>query len=181
MELRAATPADIPAIQAIYAHHVLHGLASFEIEPPSVAEMRSRFESITGGGYPYLVAADGERLLGYAYASIYRTRPGYRYTVEDSVYVSPALVGRGIGRQLLDRLIDECERRGYRQMLAVIGDSANAASIELHRACGFVHCGTLRSVGLKFGRWVDSVLMQRGLGESDRSVPAAWPPSAGGR
>ena len=173
MELRAATPADIPAIQAIYAHHVLHGLASFEIEPPSVAEMRSRFDSITVGGYPYLVAADGEGVLGYAYASVYRTRPGYRYTVEDSVYVSPARVGHGIGRRLLAKLIDESARRGYRQMLAVIGDSANVASIELHRACGFAPAGTLRSVGFKFGRWVDSVLMQRGLGESDRSVPVA--------
>ena len=171
MELRAATLADIPAIQGIYAHHVLHGLASFEIEPPTVAGMRSRFDSITGGGFPYLVATDGGAVLGYAYASVYRTRPGYRYTVEDSVYASPDAIGRGIGRQLLGRLIDECERRGHRQMLAVIGDSANAASIELHRACGFIHSGTLRSVGYKFGRWVDSVIMQRGLGESDRSVP----------
>jgi phosphinothricin acetyltransferase len=173
MELRAATLADLPAIQAIYAHHVLHGLASFEIEPPSVAELRRRFDAITGGGYPYLVAGDGETVIGYAYASVYRTRPAYRYTVEDSVYVSPAHIGRGIGRQLLTRLIDDCERRGYRQMLAVIGDSANAASIELHRACGFRHSGTLRSVGLKFGRWVDSVIMQRELGESDRTVPRA--------
>jgi len=171
MELSEATAADIPAIQSIYAHHVLHGLASFEIDPPSLAQMRRRFESITAGGYPYLIAADNGKLLGYAYASAYRSRPGYRYTVEDSVYVSPAHVGRGIGRRLLAGLIDECERRGYRQMLAVIGDSANAASIELHRACGFVHGGTLRSVGFKFGRWVDSVIMQRGLGESDRTVP----------
>ena len=106
MQLRAATPADIGAIQAVYAHHVLHGLASFEIEPPSATEMRERFEAITAGGYPYLVAVDGEALLGYAYASAYRSRPGYRYTVEDSVYVSPALAGRGIGRRLLSRLID---------------------------------------------------------------------------
>ena len=173
MDLRDATAADIPSIQAIYAHHVLHGLASFEVEPPSPAEMRRRFESISTGGYPYLVACDGSGVLGYAYASAYRTRPGYRYTVEDSVYVSPALVGRGIGRQLLVRLIDECERRAYRQMLAVIGDSANAASIGLHRACGFAHSGTLRSVGLKFGRWVDSVVMQRGLGEADLTLPTA--------
>ena len=172
MHLRAATADDLPAIQAIYAHHVLHGLASFEVEPPSLAEMRARFEAITAGGHPYLVAVDGEAVLGYAYASAYRTRPGYRYTVEDSVYVSPGLVGRGIGRQLLARLVDECARRGYRQMLAVIGDSANAASIELHRACGFAHSGTLRSVGFKFGRWVDSVLMQRGLGEADGSLPS---------
>jgi len=172
MQLRAATADDLPAIQAIYAHHVLHGLASFEVEPPSLAEMRSRFEVIIGGGYPYLVAVEGENALGYAYASAYRTRPGYRYTVEDSVYVSPDHTGRGIGRQLLARLVDECTHRGYRQMLAVIGDSANAASIGLHRACGFSYAGTLRSVGFKFGRWVDSVLMQRGLGASDGSPPA---------
>jgi phosphinothricin acetyltransferase len=173
MQLREATRADVPAIQAIYAHHVLHGLASFEIEPPSTAEMRRRYETITGGGYPYLVATTDDGVLGYAYASVYRARPGYRYTVEDSVYVLPAFAGRGIGRRLLERLIAECEGRGYRQMLAVIGDSANAASIQLHRACGFAHAGSLCSVGFKFGRWVDSVLMQRGLGESDRSVPVA--------
>lgn len=172
-QVRPATPADIAAIRAIYAHHVLHGLASFEIDPPSVAEMGDRFESIAGGGYPYLIAADRDTVLGYAYASAYRTRPGYRYTVEDSVYVAPARTGRGIGRLLLSRLIDECEGRGYRQMLAVIGDSANAASIELHRRCGFTAVGTLRSVGLKFGRWIDSVIMQRQLGESDRTVPRA--------
>jgi len=161
----------MPPVQAIYAHHVLHGLASFETEPPTAAQMRHRFESVTAAGYPYLVATDDDTVCGYAYASVYRTRPGYRHTVEDSVYVDPAAVGRGIGRQLLFRLIDECERRGYRQMLAVIGDSANAASIGLHRSCGFTHSGTLRSVGFKFGRWIDSVLMQRGLGESDRTVP----------
>jgi len=171
MELRAATPADIAAIQAIYAHHVRHGLASFEIEPPSLAEMLHRFESIAGPGYPYLVATDGRTVLGYAYAAAYRARPGYRYTVEDSVYVAPSAVGRGIGRQLLTRLVAECERLGYRQMLAVIGDSANAASIELHRACGFNHSGALLSVGFKFGRWVDSVVMQRPLGPGDRTLP----------
>jgi len=171
VDLRAATLADMPPIQAIYAHHVLHGLASFETEPPTAEQMRHRFESVTAAGYPYLVATDNGTVRGYAYASVYRTRPGYRYTVEDSVYVDAAAVGRGIGRQLLIRLIDECERRGCRQMLAVIGDSANVASIRLHRACGFTHSGTLRSVGFKFGRWIDSVLMQRGLGASDRTVP----------
>lgn len=171
MELRAATPADIAAIQAIYAHHVRHGLASFEIEPPTSAEMLGRFASITGPGYPYLVATEGDTVLGYAYASAYRARPGYRYTVEDSVYVAPGAVGRGFGRQLLTRLVAECERLGFRQMLAVIGDSANAASIQLHRACGFAHAGSLCSVGFKFGRWVDSVLMQRPLGQGDRTLP----------
>jgi len=171
MDIRTANFADFPAIQAIYAHHVLHGLASFEVDPPNVAEMRSRFEAITGAGYPYLAAVDGGLVLGYAYASAYRTRPAYRYTVEDSVYVAVNAVGRGIGRQLLARLIAECDSRGYRQMLAVIGDSANAASIELHRTCGFAVSGTLHSVGFKFGRWVDSVIMQLELGDGDRSLP----------
>jgi phosphinothricin acetyltransferase len=173
MQLRPATAADMAAVQAIYAHHVLHGLASFEIEPPAVAEMRRRFDAVAAAGYPYLVAADGASVLGYAYASAYRARPAYRHTVEDSVYVAAGATGRGIGRQLLSRLIAECERAGYRQMLAVIGDSANAASIGVHRACGFEMAGTLRAVGFKFGRWVDSVLMQRALGEADRSAPPA--------
>jgi phosphinothricin acetyltransferase len=171
IELRPAQASDLPGIRAIYAHHVLHGLASFEIVPPTVAEMHHRFEAIVAAGYPYLVASDAEALLGYAYASAYRTRPAYRYTVEDSVYVAPPVTRRGIGRRLLAALIAECERRGYRQMLAVIGDSANAASIELHRACGFIASGTLQSIGFKFGRWVDSVIMQRALGDGDRSVP----------
>jgi L-amino acid N-acyltransferase YncA len=171
MQVRTAAADDIAAIQPIYARHVRHGLASFEVEPPSLEEMRRRFDAIADAGYPYLVATEGEAVLGYAYASAYRTRPAYRHTVEDSVYVAAAQLGRGIGRRLLTRLIEECVQRGYRQMLAVIGDSGNAASIELHRACGFVHCGTLRSVGFKFGRWVDSVIMQRELGESDRTPP----------
>jgi phosphinothricin acetyltransferase len=171
MQTRAATPADIAAIQAIYAHHVLRGLASFEIVPPTAAEMLGRFEAIIGAGYPYLVATDGGVVLGYAYASAYRTRPAYRYAVEDSVYVAATASRRGIGRLLLTRLIAECEQLSYRQMLAVIGDSANDRSIELHRVCGFSRCGTLRSVGFKFGRWVDSVIMQRPLGDGDNSLP----------
>jgi phosphinothricin acetyltransferase len=172
IDIRAAHPGDLAAVQAIYAHHVLHGVASFEIVPPDVDEMRSRFEAITGAGYPYLVAVDGGTVRGYAYASAYRSRPAYRHTVEDSVYVAVDAVGRGIGRRLLTRLIDDCEALGYRQMLAIIGDSANAASIELHRTCGFAVAGTLASVGFKRGRWIDSVIMQRGLGESDRSPPS---------
>ena len=172
MLVRPASAADVGAIQAIYAHHVLHGLASFEVDPPSRDEMRRRFEAITGAGYPYFVAADADgTVLGFAYASAYRTRPAYRHTVEDSVYVAAPAMGRGIGRQLLRRLIAESEALGYRQMLAVIGDSANAASVGLHRACGFAQVGTLRSVGFKFGRWVDSVLMQRALGDGDRTPP----------
>jgi phosphinothricin acetyltransferase len=170
--LRPATPADLPAITAIYAHHVQTGLASFETDAPTLAEMTQRHATITGAGYPYLVAELDGAVLGYAYASAYRTRPAYRFTVEDSIYIAPAAVGRGIGRALLARLIVECEQRGDRQMLALIGDSANTASIALHRACGFTHKCTLDAVGFKFGRWVDSVIMQRQLGEGDRSPPA---------
>jgi phosphinothricin acetyltransferase len=171
MTIRPAVPADLPAIQSIYAHHVFHGLASFELDPPTLEEMRSRHDRIVAGGYPYLVAVDGDRLLGYAYASQYRPRPAYRFTVEDSIYVAPPLAGRGIGKALLSHLIDECESRGFRQMLAVIGDSANAASIGLHRACGFEIKCTLDAFGFKFGRWVDSVLMQRALGHGQSSLP----------
>jgi len=173
IELRHAEAADLTAIAAIYGHHVRHGLASFEVDPPSAQEMQARFEAIVNAGYPYLVAEEGGRLIGYAYASSYRTRPAYRYSVEDSVYVAPDAIGRGIGKRLLRQLIDECAQRGFRQMLAVIGDSANAPSIELHRACGFERVGLLTSIGFKFNRWVDSVLMQRALGDGDRTTPAA--------
>jgi phosphinothricin acetyltransferase len=169
--LRPATVDDLGQIAAIYAHHVLNGLASFETDPPDAGEMHRRFDAIVGGGYPYLVAADGGRVLAYAYANHYRTRPAYRYSVEDSIYVAPDAVGRGLGKRLLTRLIEECEQRGFRQMLAVIGDSANVPSIELHRACGFARVGLLPSIGFKFGRWVDSVLMQRALGAGDRTLP----------
>lgn len=171
MRLRPARPADLPAIQSVYAHHVLHGLASFEIEPPTLEEMRARHDRIVAGGYPYLVAVEGDRLLGYAHASQYRPRAAYRFTVEDSIYVAPTQVGRGIGKTLLSQLIDECQARGFRQMLAVIGDSANAASIGVHRACGFALKCTLDGFGFKFGRWVDSVLMQRALGPGPDSLP----------
>ncbi len=173
MQLRPATLDDLPQITAIYAHHVLHGLASFELEPPSLAEMQARHEKIVAGGYPYLVAVDGNTLLGYAYASQYRPRPAYRFTVEDSIYVAPGQAGRGVGKALLTQVIAECEARGFRQMLAVIGDSANAASIGVHRACGFELKCTLDAFGFKFGRWVDSVLMQRALGEGQTSLPSA--------
>ncbi len=171
--LRPATEYDLPAITAIYAHHVRTGVASFETEPPTLAEMGRRFRDITGSGYPYLVAEQHGEVLGYAYANHYRTRPAYRFTVEDSIYVAPDTAGRGVGRALLARLVAECEQRSYRQMLAVIGDSANAASIGLHRTCGFTPCGTLQSVGFKFGRWVDSVIMQRGLGAGAGTPPPA--------
>jgi len=172
MHIRPATRADLRAITPIYAHHVLTGLASFEVEPPSAQEMGTRFDAITDAGYPYLVAEDGGAIVGYAYANYYRTRPAYRHSVEDSIYIAPDALGRGLGKALLVRLIDECTTRGYRQMLAVIGDSGNAGSIGVHRACGFEQVGTLRSIGFKFGRWVDSVLMQRALGSGDATLPS---------
>lgn len=169
--LRPAVAADIAAITAIYAHHVQHGLASFETEAPDQAEMRRRFAAVEAGGHPYWVAVQGERVLGYAYATAFRTRPAYRFTVEDSVYLAPDAVGRGIGRRLLDALIKDCTARGFRQMLAVIGDSANAPSINLHRACGFTRLAVFEALGWKLGRWVDTVLMQRALGTGSSTTP----------
>jgi len=171
VQLRPATPEDIGAIQAIYAHHVLNGLASFEEEPPSEAELRRRYNEVTGRGLPYLVADFGGMVAGYAYCTLYRTRSAYRYALEDSVYVRPDAQGRGTGKTLLGELIRRCEALGYRQIIAVIGDSANAASIGLHESEGFLRAGTLRSVGFKLGRWVDSVIMQRPLGAGDGSPP----------
>ncbi|MFC3226436.1 GNAT family N-acetyltransferase [Marinibaculum pumilum] len=164
-------PADLEAVAAIYRHAVLHGSASFELSPPDAAEMARRHAAILAGGYPWLVARLEDRVAGFAYAGPYRPRPAYAATVENSVYVAPDLHGRGIGRALLARLIDEAEDRGFRQMIAVIGDSANRASIGLHAALGFSHAGVLRSVGWKHGRWLDSVLMQRELGSGDRQPP----------
>src|SRR5215467_4399158 len=158
--VRPCEEQDVASVTRIYAHHVLHGLASFEVEPPSETEMRQRYRDVIGKGFPYLVAACAGEIVGYAYASPYRLRPAYRYTAENSVYLHPAWSGRGIGRQLLSALLAECETRGLRQIVAVIGDSANTASIELHRSLGFVMVGTIRSAGYKFGRWVDSVLMR---------------------
>ena len=170
--LRPAKPSDIPAITAIYQPAVLEGTASFELEPPSEEEMLRRFKTITDAGYPYFVAELDGRIAGYAYASAYRTRPGYRFTVENSVYIAPDAQGKGIGRVLLAAVIDACTATGFRLMVAVIGDSANFASISLHRRAGFTFCGTIHSVGFKFGRWLDSVIMQLPLGEGDRSTPA---------
>jgi phosphinothricin acetyltransferase len=170
--IRAATPADLPAITAIYAEAVRLGTASFELDPPDEAEMGARMQTLTAGGFPYLVAVRGGELLGYAYAGPYRLRPAYRFAVEDSIYVAPKAQGLGVGRQLLAALIAESEQRGFRQMLAVIGDSANTASIALHRSAGFYMVGTFADVGYKFGRWLDSVMMQRALGEGASSRPA---------
>jgi len=169
--IRPATPADLSAVTRIYDHAVRQGTASFEIEPPDETEMARRYRALLEGGYPYLVAERDGKLAGYAYAGAYRTRPAYRWTVEDSVYVDPAASRQGIGRALLDRLIAECTARDFRQMIAVIGDSAQTASIELHRAAGFRLVGTIGNVGFKFGRWLDSVIMQRALGKGAATTP----------
>jgi phosphinothricin acetyltransferase len=171
--IRPATLADIPAIARIYAHAVAHGTASFELEPPSEQEMARRFGTLLEAGYPYLVAETAGTLAGYAYAGPYRLRPAYRFSVEDSIYVGPDFHRRGVGAALLTRLIAECEARGFRQMIAVIGDSDQAPSIALHRAAGFRLVGTLEAVGFKFGRWLDSVLMQRALGAGAAVGPEA--------
>lgn len=169
--VRPARPADIPRIVEIYRPHVLAGLATFELDPPDAGEMARRLADVVSRGMPYLVAVADEVVAGYAYAATYRARPAYRHAVEDSIYLDEAYARRGIGRALLDALIDDCARRGFRQMIAVIGDSANASSIALHRACGFRSVGTLPAVGWKLGRWVDSVLMQRALGAGDATPP----------
>jgi phosphinothricin acetyltransferase len=170
-QVRPALPDDIPAVHVIYSHHVLQGLASFEEQPPSAAELRRRYDEVVSQKLPYLVADFGGTVAGYGYCAPYRTRSAYRYALEDSVYVHPDAQGRGVGRALLAALIRQCEALGYRQLIAVIGDSAHAASIGLHEAQGFLRVGTLRSVGFKLGRWVDSVIMQRPLGSGDATKP----------
>ena len=170
--VRDATPADVPAIAALYADEVRDHVNTYEYDVPDDAEMARRMRGVLDAGYPYLVAElDGE-FVGYAYASSYRARAGYRKTVENSVYVVPGRQGQGIGAALMQALIDACEARGYRQMIAVIGDSGTASSIGLHRALGFTFCGVIHSVGFKHGRWLDSVLMQRPLGPGDTAPPA---------
>jgi L-amino acid N-acyltransferase YncA len=184
--IRPAKTSDIPAITRIYAHAVKHGTASFELESPDEAEMTRRMQAILDDKFPYFVAEIGGSVAGYAYASLYRTRPAYRFTVEDSVYVAPDIHRRGVGKALLIKLIEACTALGYRQMLAVIGDSNQAASIGVHRACGFTDAGNLRNIGRKFGRWLDTPLMQLTLGpgattapqEVDDDVPDGRPSSA---
>ncbi|MGD0333279.1 MAG: N-acetyltransferase family protein [Xanthobacteraceae bacterium] len=170
-DIRPAGPQDIAAITRIYADAVEHGTATFEIEPPDAAEMARRQQALLADGLPYLVAEQAGVVAGYAYAGRYHARPAYRWTLEDTIYVAPAFHRRGLGRLLMARLIVEAEARGFRQMVAVIGDSANAASIALHVAVGFRLIGTLQSVGFKHGRWRDTVLMQRPLGSADAVPP----------
>ena len=171
--IRDVTDADMAAIQEIYAHHVLEGLASFEETPPSVGELTRRRDALLAGGYPYRVAEAGGVVKGYAYAGPYRPRPAYLHTVENSVYVSLDTHRQGIGRSLLEDLIEKCTGLGYRQMVAIIGDSGNQPSIGLHAKLGFEKIGVQPSVGFKFGRWVDSVTMQRALGKGDTVLPDA--------
>ena len=171
MLVRPAAPQDLPAIQAIYAHHVMHGLASFEEVAPPLEELRRRYEDVTRQGLPYLVAEEKGELLGYGYCTLYRTRSAYRHTLEDSIYVKQGKQGKGVGKAVLTELIALCTALKYRQVIAVIGDSANAASIGVHASLGFVRSGHLRSTGFKIGRWVDTVFMQRPLGEGDGTKP----------
>ena len=170
-DIRPAVEADLSAITAIYEREVLHGTATFELTPPDLAEMTRRFRALADGGFPYLAAEVAGEVVGYAYAGPYRPRPAYRFTVENSVYLAPAVHRQGIGMKLLRRLIDECEARGHRQMIAVIGDSANTGSIGLHGRAGFEMIGTHPNVGFKFGRWLDTVMMQRALGEGAGTTP----------
>ncbi len=170
--IRAAGPGDLPAITAIYDEAVRHGTATFELDPPGLAEMTRRFSQLTGDGFPYLVATRDARVIGYAYAAPYRPRPAYRFTVENSVYLAPDARRRGAGTALLEALIAASARAGFRQMVAVIGDSANAGSIAVHRRTGFRMIGIMPDVGYKFGRWLDTVTMQRPLGDGGTSTPA---------
>jgi len=171
VSIRPASTADIPAVTRIYAHSVRTGTASFELEPPTEAEMARRMQALLDGGYPYIAAEIDGTLAGYAYAGSYRPRPAYRYSVEDSIYIDPHAQRKGVGRGLLENLIEECTRRSFRQMIAVIGDSAQTPSIELHRALGFRMIGTFENCGYKFDRWLDSVFMQRALGPGATTKP----------
>jgi phosphinothricin acetyltransferase len=179
MMVRDARDHDMAAVQAIYAHHVLHGTASFEEEPPPLAEMLRRRADVLACGLPYLVAELGGTIAGYSYATPYRARSAYRFTIENSVYVDQTRHRAGIGRALLTELIARCERGEWRQMIAIIGGSGHAASIGLHAAFGFRHVGTLEAVGLKFGRWHDTVFMQRALGPDATTAPRRDAKAAG--
>ncbi|SFE03860.1 GNAT family N-acetyltransferase [Paracidovorax konjaci] len=169
--IRPSRDEDIPAITAIYAHHVLHGTGTFEIDPPSATDMASRRADVLARNLPYLVAEEQGEVLGFAYANWFKPRPAYRFSAEDSIYMADAARGKGLGRQLLDALCDAAQASGVRKLLAVIGDSANAGSIGVHRAAGFTEIGVMRSVGWKFGAWRDIVLMEKPLGAADSTAP----------
>lgn len=171
LTIRPSTTADLSAITAVYAWNVLNGTGTFELEPPDAAEMSRRRDDVLSKGLPWLVAARGDKVLGYAYANHFRPRRAYRFCLEDSIYLAEDARGQGIGRLLLAELVARCEAAGARQMLAVIGDSANAGSIGVHRALGFEHTGVMRSAGWKFDRWLDVVLMQKTLGLGNGTAP----------
>ena len=169
--IRPSTDADMAAVTGIYGHHVLHGTGTFEIDPPSLTDMQARRAEVLGRGLPHLVLEAAGEVAGFAYCNWFKPRPAYRFSAEDSLYLAPAHAGRGLGRQLLAELILQAERVGVRNLIAVIGDSSNHASIRVHAACGFGHTGLLKSCGWKFERWLDVVLMQRALGAGDLSAP----------
>lgn len=171
MDIRPATPLDLPEIQAIYAHHVLHGTGTFEETPPSLEEVTERFAAGTARGWAWLVSTDATGVLGYAYYAQIRDRTAYRFCAEDSIYVREDVRGQGVGKALVSTLLAAAEQAGFRQMVAVIGDSENIGSVGMHASLGFHHVGTLRATGLKFGRWLDTVYMQRALGAGDDDVP----------
>ena len=173
LEIRDAAAADVPQLHAIYAHHVMHGFGTFDEVPPELAAMGEKWRANVALGLPWLAAVEAGAVAGFGYASAFRPRAGYRYSVEDSVYIRDDLRGKGVGSKLLGQLIARCEALGARQIVAVIGDSANASSIALHRKCGFEHSGTIRAVGFKLGRWVDVVMMQRALNGGASTPPPA--------
>jgi L-amino acid N-acyltransferase YncA len=173
MIVRDAGPDDVGAVARIYGHHVLNSLGTFEEVPPSEVEIASRIAAVVERGLPYLVAEEAGAVVGFAYATPFRPRAAYRYTAEDSVYIDPACIGQGVGKALVAEVIGRCEALGLRQMVAVIGDSANAGSIGLHRSLGFEPAGTGRAFGFKFGRWVDIVWMQKALNGGESSLPDA--------
>ncbi len=170
--IRPSRASDLPAITAIYAHHVLQGTGTFEIDPPTESEMAARRDDVLAKNLPYLVAVDAQgQVLGYAYANWFKPRPAFRFSAEDSIYILDSARGQGLGQRLLQELMQACEAAGVRKLIAVIGDSNNQGSIQLHSRCGFNHSGTLSSVGWKFDRWLDIVLMEKPLGAGDSSAP----------
>lgn len=170
LTIRPATDADVPGITAIYAHHVLHGTGTFETTPPTEADMAARRADVLSKGLPYLVAEEDGRLLGFAYCQWFKPRPAYRFSAEDSIYMHPEAGGKGLGKQLLAELARQAEAAGVRKLIAVIGDSANAGSIGVHRALGFTPAGLFKSCGWKFGRWLDIVLMEKFIGAGDTTA-----------
>ena len=170
--IRPSTDADLPAITAIYAHHVLTGTGTFEVDPPSLDDMQGRRADVLSKGLPWLVAVENSQVIGYAYCNWFKPRPAYRFSAEDSIYLSPEAAGKGIGRTLLAELLAQAQRAGVRKLIAVIGDSANAGSIAVHKAAGFQPVGVLKSCGWKFDQWLDVVLMDKALGEADLTAPA---------